>query len=379
MSTREDSIIFTIFFDKLSLLAFKSLRSFEPNIKIGDNMNKTASVIKGDGTGPELVDAMLKVAEATGTDIEFVVCDAGAGWWEKNGGNSLIPNETWEILESSDACFKGPTTTPGGIGSPKSVAVSIRRKYNLYANVRPIKTFPNSSKPLGDVEMVCVREGTEGLYVGEEIQLTDDVSIAIRKITRTASRKIAIYAFEEAKRRGYDTVVPIHKSNILKLTCGSFLEEVEKVKQGYQGIELWPYHVDNIAQQLIKNPQIFNKKILLSTNLFMDIISEECSALVGSIGLIYSANIGDSFAMFEPAHGSAPKYAGQDKVNPVATVLAGAWMLDYLGEKENSEAIFKATEHIISEGKYITYDLGGSSKLSKMADEIAKYTAKILK
>lgn len=259
------------------------------------------------------------------------------------------------------------------------MAVSIRRKYDLYANVRPIKTFPNSNAPLGDVEMVCVREGTEGLYIGEEIQLTDDVSIAIRKITRTASGKIARYAFEEAKRRGYDTVVPIHKSNILKLTCGSFLEEVEKVAQDYPNIEVWPYHIDNIAQQLIKNPQIFNKKVLLSTNLFMDVISEECSALVGSIGLIYSANLGDNFAMFEPAHGSAPKYAGLDKVNPVATVLAGAWMLDYLGEKEKSEAIFKATERVISEGKYVTYDVGGNAKLSQMADEIAKYTAEILK
>ncbi|MDQ1274443.1 MAG: isocitrate dehydrogenase [Euryarchaeota archaeon] len=342
-------------------------------------MTKTAAVIKGDGVGPELVDAMLKVVEAAGTDVEFVMCEAGAGWWEQHGGNSLIPEETWQTLDSSDACFKGPTTTPGGIGSPRSVAVSIRRKYDLYANVRPIKTFPNSSAPLGDVEMVCVREGTEGLYIGEEIQLTDDVSIAIRKITRTASGKIARYAFEEAKRRSYDTVVPIHKSNILKLTCGSFLEEVEKVSKDYPNIEVWPYHIDNIAQQLIKNPQIFNNKILLSTNLFMDVISEECSALVGSIGLIYSANIGDNFAMFEPAHGSAPKYAGQDKVNPVATVLAGAWMLDYLGEKEKSEAIFRATEHVISEGRYVTYDLGGNAKLSQMANEIARQTEKILK
>jgi len=163
------------------------------------------------------------------------------------------------------------------------------------------------------------------------------------------------------------------------MTCGSFLEEVEKVAQDYPNIEVWPYHIDNIAQQLIKNPQIFNKKVLLSTNLFMDVISEECSALVGSIGLIYSANIGDNFAMFEPAHGSAPKYAGQDKVNPVATVLAGAWMLDYLGEKEKSEAIFRATERVISEGRYVTYDLGGSAKLSQMTDEIARHTEKILK
>ncbi len=342
-------------------------------------MSKTAAVIKGDGVGPELVDAMLKVVEAAGTDVEFVMCEAGATWWGEHGGNSLIPDETWDVMDSSDASFKGPTTTPGGIGSPRSVAVSIRRKYDLYANVRPIKTFPNSNAPLGDVEHICVREGTEGLYIGEEIALTDDVSIAIRKITRTSSNKIARYAFEEAKRRGYDTVVPIHKSNILKQTCGAFLEEVEKVGKEYPDIEIWPYHVDNIAMQLIKNPQIFDKKVLLSTNLFMDIISEECAALVGSIGMIYSANIGDSFAMFEPAHGSAPKYAGLDKVNPVATVLAGAWMLDYLGEKDKSEAIFKATERVVSEGKYVTYDLGGNAKLSEMAGEIAKYTAEILK
>ncbi|HML26217.1 MAG TPA: isocitrate/isopropylmalate dehydrogenase family protein, partial [Methanomethylovorans sp.] len=287
-------------------------------------MSKTAAVIKGDGVGPELVDAMFKVMEAAGTDVEFITCDAGATWWEQHAGNSLIPDETWDILDSSNACYKGPTTTPGIVGAPRSVAVSIRQKYDLYANVRPIKTFPNTSRPLGDVDFVCVREGTEGLYVGEEIRLTDDVAIAIRKITRTASGKVARYAFEEAKRRNYDTVVAIHKSNILRRTCGLFLEEVNKTAENYPDIEVWGYHIDNIAQQLIKNPQIFNNKVLLSTNLFMDVLSEECSALVGSIGLIYSANIGDNFAMFEPAHGSAPKYAGLDKVNPVATVLAGA-------------------------------------------------------
>lgn len=342
-------------------------------------MSKTAAVIKGDGVGPELVDAMFKVMEAAGTNVEFIKCDAGSAWWEQHGGNSLIPDETWEILDESDACYKGPTTTPGIVGAPRSVAVSIRQKYDLYANVRPIKTFPNTPRPLGDVDFVCVREGTEGLYIGEEIRLTDDVAIAIRKITRTASGKVARYAFEEAKRRNYDAVVPIHKSNILRRTCGLFLEEVNKAAANYPNIEVWEYHIDNIAQQLIKNPQIFNNKILLSTNLFMDVLSEECSALVGSIGLIYSANIGDNFAMFEPAHGSAPKYAGMDKVNPVATVLAGAWMLGYLGESEQSSAIFRATERVISEGKYLTYDLGGNAKLSEMTNAIAKYTTEELK
>ncbi|HLB71045.1 MAG: isocitrate/isopropylmalate dehydrogenase family protein [Candidatus Methanoperedens sp.] len=333
-------------------------------------MGKKAAVIKGDGVGPELVNDMLRVVEAAGTDVEFITCEGGAQWWGEHGGDSLIPEETWDVLSRTDAAFKGPTTTPGGPGSPKSVAVSIRQRFNLYANVRPIRSFPNTQKPLGDVDFVCVREGTEGLYFGKEVQLTDDVYIAIRRITRPACRNVARYAYEEAVRRGWKSVVAIHKSNILKLTCGTFLEEVKKVGENYAGIELEEYHIDNIAQQLIKNPQIFNQKILLSTNLFMDILSEECSALVGSIGLIFSANIGDGYAMFEPAHGSAPKYAGKDKVNPVATVLAGAWMLDYLGEKENSKMIFEATEKVISEGKKVTYDLGGKARSSEMVDEI---------
>ncbi|HIH45046.1 MAG TPA: isocitrate/isopropylmalate dehydrogenase family protein, partial [Candidatus Methanoperedenaceae archaeon] len=289
-------------------------------------MTRKAALIKGDGVGPELVGSMQRVMEAVGTKVEFIPCEAGAQWWEAHGGNSLISEETWDTLGSTDAAFKGPTTTPGGAGSPKSVAVSIRQRLNLYANVRPIKTFPNTAAPLGEVDFVCVREGTEGMYFGKEVEITDDVYIAIRRISRSASAKVAKFAFEEARRRRWNTVVAIHKSNILKQTCGAFLEEVHRAGKEYPGIEIQEYHIDNVAQQLIKNPQIFNKSVLLSTNLFMDIISEECSALVGSIGLIYSANIGDGYAMFEPAHGSAPKYAGQDKVNPVATVLAGAWL-----------------------------------------------------
>lgn len=335
-------------------------------------MSRKTAVIKGDGVGPELVEVMLKVVHATGAKVEFIPVEAGATWWEEHGGASLIPDETWDVLEEADACYKGPTTTPGGAGSPKSVAVSIRQHFNLYANIRPIKTFPNTSPPLGDVDFVCVREGTEGLYAGKELEINDDLYIALRIITRKASRLVARYAFEEAERRDWKRLVAIHKSNILKQTCGTFLEEIDKLKDEHPKIEVWNYHIDNIAQQLIKNPQIFNHSILLSTNLFMDVISEECSALVGSIGLIYSANIGDTYAMFEPAHGSAPKYAGMDKVNPIATILAGAWMLNYLNEKEASERIFKAVDHVIGEGKNLTYDLGGNAKTSQMAEEIIK-------
>ncbi|CAD6492238.1 MAG: 3-isopropylmalate/3-methylmalate dehydrogenase [Candidatus Argoarchaeum ethanivorans] len=335
-------------------------------------MSKKVATIGGDGVGPELVKCMLDVVDATSVNIEFIQIEAGALWWKKHGGTSLIPDKSWDVLDSADACFKSPTTTPGGIGSPKSVAVSIRQRFNLYANVRPIKTFPNTNPPFGNVDFVCVREGTEGLYAGKEMQLNDNMHIALRLITRDACNRVARYAFEEANRRCWKTVVAIHKSNILKQTCGAFLEEVNNVSVEYPGIEVWEYHIDNIAQQLIKNPQIFNQSILLSTNLFMDVISEECSGLVGSIGLIYSSNIGDNYAMFEPAHGSAPKYAGMDKVNPVATILAGALMLEYLGEKRASENIFTAVNQVIAEGSVLTYDLGGSAKSSEMTREIIK-------
>ncbi|NYT00131.1 MAG: isocitrate/isopropylmalate dehydrogenase family protein [Methanocellales archaeon] len=341
-------------------------------------MTKKIAVIKGDGVGPELVDGAIQVLNATDHDFELILCDAGVDWWKKHGGESLIPEDTWDILKETDACFKGPTTTPGGEGTLKSVAVSIRQKLDLYANIRPIKTFPNTPKPLGDVDFICVREGTEGLYYGSETQTDENTYIALRRITRSACSRIAKYSFEEALRRGLDTVVAIHKSNILKLTCGVFLDEVRKVGKDYPDIEIWDYHVDNMAQQLIKNPQLFNQKVLLSTNLFMDILSEECSALVGSIGLIYSANFGDKYAMFEPAHGSAPKYAGKDCLNPTATILAGAWILEYLGENEKAHAIFQATEKVISEGEMTTYDLGGSARLSEMASAIAKTTEDFL-
>ncbi len=329
-------------------------------------------MIRGDGTGPELTDATLKVLKAVDTSVDFVQCDAGFEWWQAHGGATLIPDESWKIIESADACLKGPTTTPAGPNTPRSVAVSIRQRMNLYANIRPVKTFEGTKRPLGDVELVCVREATEGLYSGIEHRLSKDVAIAFRKITREPSEKLSRTAFEEAKRRGWKRCVAITKQNILKETDGLFMEAAKTVHENYPEISLEEYFIDNFAQQLIKNPQRFNQSIVFGTNLFMDIISEEISALVASIGCIYSANFGDDYAMFEPAHGSAPQYKGQDKVNPTATVLAGAWMLEYLGEKEKSEAVFKAAQDVIAEGKKVTYDLGGNARLSEMADAIAE-------
>jgi isocitrate dehydrogenase len=303
--------------------------------------------------------------------VNFVNCEAGFEWWQAHGGTTLIPPESWKIIETADACLKGPTTTPAGPGTPRSVAVTIRQGMNLYANIRPIRTFEGTKRPLGDVELVCVREATEGLYSGIEHRLSKDVAVAFRKITREPSEKLARTAFEEAKRRGWKRAIAITKQNILKETDGLFMEAANSVHKNYPEINLEEYFIDNFSQQLIKNPQRFNQTIVFGTNLFMDVISEEASALVASIGCIHSANFGDDYAMFEPAHGSAPQYKGQDKVNPTATILAGAWMLDYLGEKQNANAVFKATEEVIAEGKRVTYDLGGNARLSEMADAIA--------
>lgn len=337
---------------------------------------KTAAIIRGDGTGPELVEAMIKVLRACDTKIELIPCDAGSEWWQKVGGTSYISQDVWKLLEDSDACFKGPTTTIPNPNAPRSVAVSIRQKFELYANVRPIKTYRNAERRLN---FICVREATEGLYAGIEFKTSDDSAIAIRKITRKGCERVTKKGFQIANDAGFKKVFAITKRNILKETDGIFWAAVEKTQKEFKTIGLEEYYIDNMTQQLVKNPERFNNSVLLSTNLFMDIISECASGHVGSIGTVYSANYGDHYAMFEPAHGSAPKYAGKNKVNPVATILSGAWMVEYLGEKHISKAIFKATEDVINENKYVTYDLGGNATLSQMTDLIASKAGKLLR
>jgi isocitrate dehydrogenase (NAD+) len=307
--------------------------------------------------------------------VELVPCDAGSEWWQKNGGNSYISPQVWKLLEESDACFKGPTTTVPIPNAPRSVAVSIRQKFELYANIRPIKTYKNQERQL---DFVCVREATEGLYAGIEFKISDDSAIAIRKTTKKGCERIANAGFMAARSKGFEYVYAITKRNILKETDGIFWAAVEKTQKQFKNIHVEEYYIDNMTQQLVKNPERFNRSVLLSTNLFMDIVSECASGHVGSIGNVYSGNYGDNYAMFEPAHGSAPKYAGQNKVNPVATILSGAWMVEYLGEKQISEAIFRATEDVIEEGKYVTYDLGGSATTSQMAEQIAVRASKLL-
>jgi isocitrate dehydrogenase len=337
---------------------------------------KKAIVIRGDGTGPELVSAMMKVLKECNTGVELIPVEAGSEYWEKNRTNSYISDEVWKMLSESDACFKGPTTTIPDPSAPRSVAVSIRQKFELYANIRPIKTYKTSKLNLN---FVCVRESTEGLYSGIEFKTSDDSAIAIRKITRKGCERVAKKAFEVTKDRRFKKIFVVTKRNILKETDGIFMSAVEKINKDFADIDIEEYYIDNVTQQLVKNPERFNESILLSTNLFMDIISECASGHVGSIGNVYSGNYGDKFAMFEPAHGSAPKYAGQNKVNPVATICSGAWMVEFLGEKEISRAIFRAAEEVINENKYVTYDLDGSATLSKMTEQISSHASKLLK
>lgn len=336
----------------------------------------TAAVIKGDGTGPELVQAMIKVLKECNSKTELITCEAGSEWWEKNRGNSYISPEVWNLLKNSDACFKGPTTTIPTPSAPRSVAVSIRQKFELYANVRPIMTYKHSPRKLN---FLCVREATEGLYAGIEFKTSDESAIAIRKITKKGCDRIALKGFNIARSKGFHKIFAVTKRNILKETDGIFWEAVTNTNREFTEIEVEEYYIDNMTQQIVKNPERFNESVILSTNLFMDIISECASGHVGSIGNVYSGNFGDNFAMFEPAHGSAPKYANQNKVNPVATILSGAWMIDYLGEVDIAKAIFKATEQIINGNKYVTYDLGGNATLSEMTDKIAQLSARMLR
>jgi len=342
-------------------------------------LSKKAAVMKGDGIGPEVVDAMLKVLKECNVQSEIILCEAGSEQWDKNGrkDKSYIPEDTIKILEESDACFKGPTTTIPVPNAPRSVAVTLRQKFELYSNIRPTKTYDRLT-PNRKLDCVCFREATEGLYTGIEAQITEDAAIAIRKITRQGCSRFLNSAMDWANRYNMKKMVAITKRNILKQTDGIFWQEAQRAVEG-TNVELSEIYIDNMAQQMVVAPEQFNGAVLVSTNLFMDIISELASGLVGSIGLIYSANMGDNFAMFEAAHGSAPQFAGQNKVNPTATVLSGAWMAEYLGETDIRNAIFNATEKVINEGNLVTWDIGGNASTTQMTDAIITYAKENLR
>ncbi|MCW3997294.1 MAG: isocitrate/isopropylmalate dehydrogenase family protein [Candidatus Bathyarchaeota archaeon] len=328
------------------------------------------AVLKGDGIGPEVIDSTIKVFEAllesTDLKINFKFGEAGFYCIEKYGTN--LPEETISLLKQTDACLKGPMTTPQTAGAPISAAVQIRKMFDLYANVRPCRSYPNVEALKPNIDLIVVRENTEGMYSGIEYELSPGVGVALRIITREASLKVAEHAYKLAsKRKKHLTYV--HKGNILRLTAKIFIDAVKSLAPKYPEVKVDETHIDAMTMHLIKKPESYD--VIVTTNLFGDVISDEAAQVTGSLGLAAGANIGKNYGMFEPVHGSAPKYTGQNIVNPTATILAGAMMLNYLGEKKTASKIEKAVIQVLKEGKAKTRDLGGAASTSEMSEEVA--------
>lgn len=335
-------------------------------------MSKTynIAVLKGDGIGPEVIDSSLKVLEAVqGTSkfkLNFRYGEAGYHCIAEYGTN--LPEETVALLKQTAACLKGPMTTPEEPGAPVSAAVKIRKLFNLYANVRPCRSYPNVDALRSDIDLVVVRENTEGMYSGVEYLVSPGVAVAMRIITQKASALVAEYAFKLAEKRR-KRLTYVHKANILRVTDGVFNDAVKVAAKNHPDVAVEDVHIDAMAMHLIKKPETYD--VIVTTNLFGDVISDEAAQVTGSLGLAAGANVGDSYGMFEPVHGSAPKYTGMNRVNPTATIMAVQMMLDYLGEKEAAAKIENAVLDVLKEGKVRTKDLGGSSSTSKMSDAIA--------
>ncbi len=311
------------------------------------------TLIPGDGTGPELVDATRRVLAATGVAFDWDVQEAGADVMAKYG--TPLPDAVLNSVRANKVALKGPITTPVGTGF-RSVNVALRKLLDLYANLRPARTLPGVPVCHEGVDVVVVRENTEGLYAGiEHDVIPDEAAESIRIITRRASTRIVRFAFEYARANGRRLVTAVHKANILKATDGLFLKVAREVAADYPDIEFNDRIVDNMCMQLVQRPYEYD--VLVCPNLFGDILSDLCSGLVGGLGVAPGANIGQEIAVFEPVHGSAPKYTGQNKVNPVATILSGALMLRHLGEREAAQRVEAAVAEVIAEGRNVTYDL----------------------
>jgi len=324
------------------------------------------TLIPGDGIGPDITAAAKKVLEAAGVDIE---------WEEKTAGENAIleygtplPEEVIESIKRNKIALKGPLTTPIGTGF-RSVNVALRKELDLYVNLRPIKSFKGVKSRYDNIDLVIVRENTEDLYAGIEHMVGEDAAESIKIITRKGSERIVRFAFNYAVKAGRKKVTAVHKANILKCSDGLFLECARKVAGEFPQIEFEDRLIDNMCMQLVQKPELYD--VMVMPNLYGDIVSDLCAGLVGGLGMAPGANIGEKAAIFEPVHGSAPKYAGMDKVNPTSMILSAVLMLEYIGEKVAAEKIFQAVKEVIAEGKTVTYDLGGTSKTSEMAEAVA--------
>lgn len=326
---------------------------------------KTVTLFKGDGVGPEVCETVKKVFHALNLDIKLEEFEVGAAEYERNG--ALIPQAAFDSIERNKVILKAPITTPIGKGF-KSCNVQLRLKYDLYANIRPAKTLPNVKVPFHDVDVVIFRENTEDLYVGIEEKIDEDTIHATKIITRKCSERIIRAAFDYAVKNGRKRVSCVHKANILKMSDGLFLSIFNEIKEEYPDIQTDTYIVDNVCMQLVMYPQKFD--VLVMPNLYGDIVSDLVSGLIGGLGLLPSANIGEGYAMFEAVHGSAPDIAGKNIVNPTAFLLSSAMMLDYLNENEAADKIRKAIHEVLIEGKILTKDLHGDASTTQFTDAI---------
>src|SRR5216684_8010202 len=335
-------------------------------------MSHTITLIPGDGTGPEITEATRRVLEATGVQFTWEVYLACLEMLEKHG--TVLPDDVIESIKRTKVGLKGPITTPVGKGS-RSANVLLRKKLDLYANLRPAKTYQGLRSRYDNIDLTIVRENTEDLYAGIEFQrgtsehdeiietiahttgthLNHDSAISIKFISVLATRRIVKFAFEYARANGHRKVTAVHKANIMKLSDGLFLATAQEVASEYHETPFECRIVANMCMQLVQKPEIYD--VLVLENLYGDILSDLCAGLVGGLGVAPGANIGDDCALFEPTHGSAPKYKGQNKVNPVALLLSGMLMLRYLKETEAADRLEKAIAAVIAEGKDVTYDM----------------------
>ena len=355
-------------------------------------MTYRVTLIPGDGIGPEVSRAMKTVIEATGLPFEWTEVDAGVDVIDKYG--TPLPPQVLEAIRDTQLAIKGPIGTPVGTGF-RSVNVAIRKELDLYANLRPAKSMVGVKSFFQNVDLVVVRENTEDLYAGIEFELQTeavdqareflskladkeiraDAAIGIKPISIMGSRRIIKFAFEHARANGRKKVTAVHKANIMKFTDGLFLQVAREVALEYPNIEFDDRIVDNMCMQLMQKPELYD--VLVLPNLYGDIISDLCAGMIGGLGVAPGANIGDDIAVFEAIHGSAPKYAGLNRVNPIALILSGVLMLKYLGEHEAGAKVQQAVEDVVAEGKQVTYDLAKGEPVGtqEMAEAIARKVA----
>lgn len=330
-------------------------------------MNQRITILPGDGIGPSLMDSTLKILTQLECPFEYDYAQAGITSLE--AGLDLIPQETIRLIDQNRIALKGPLTTPVGEGFT-SINVTLRKKFNLYVNMRPAITFPGTSSKYENIDIITIRENTEGMYSGEGQILTEDGerAEAVSVITKKGSAQILNFAYELAQRKGLNKIAVVHKANILKSTSGLFVRTAREIAQKYPHIKTKELIVDNCCMQLVMNPHQF--EIIVTTNLFGDIISDLCAGLVGGLGMAPAANIGKTHAIFEAVHGSAPDIAGKNIANPTSLILASAMMLDHLKMDREANRIRRAIRDVIQSKDRLTPDLGGNYGTTHFTDAI---------